>query len=81
MKLQEYFLYAKKNKNNDFIQQLVSSVLQQCYFGEYIHWTQTAYASLCQPHYRALRWRRGDKLINKVIIFVFFAYQNILVAS
>ncbi len=43
----------KENKNNNFIQQLVSSTsLSHCSaILERIHWTQTAYAVLCEPHH------------------------------
>ncbi len=42
------FVY-KENKNNDFIQQVISVLpLRQL---ENIRWTQTAYAVLCQPHH------------------------------
>ncbi len=66
---------------------------------ENIHWTQTAYAVLCQLRHAetlfsfrskrkrckqrtrilskmALGWRGGHELLNKVVIFVFFAYRK-----
>ncbi len=41
-------------------------------------WHSTAYAACVQRIFSkmALRWRRGDELLNKVIIFVFFAYKK-----
>ncbi len=49
-KLWEYFLYAKKTKimtlfNNSSPPHHCSTILES------IHWTQTAYAVLCQPHH------------------------------
>ncbi len=49
-------------------------------------------SSNVQPHYtdwtlrpadilQALRRRREDTFLNKVVIFIFFAYKSILVAS
>ncbi len=125
MKLQEYFLYAKKTKITTLFNNL-SPPSQRSAILESIRWTQTAYAVLCQPHHtdtnvvikayryvfyvylcfdlnisvcvvrltqnsvRSLRpadtlqngatltWRRrgGDELLNKVVIFVFFAYKK-----
>ncbi len=41
-------------------------------------WHRRAYAVCFQRIFSkmALRWRRGDKLLNKVVIFVFFAYKK-----
>ncbi len=41
-------------------------------------WHRTAYAVCIQRilSKMALRWRRGDKLLNKVIIFVFYVYKK-----
>ncbi len=110
-KLQEYFLYVKKTK----IMTLFNNSSPPCHHSailKSIHWTQTAYAVLCQLHHTdtlfsfiskrmicsyqsngyavcvqwmlskmVLRWHGDDELLNKVIIFVFFAYKSILVAS
>ncbi len=48
-------------------------------------WTKTAYPCceadteqrmLCMLSKMALQWRGGDKLFNKVVIFVFFAFKK-----
>ncbi len=41
----------KENKNNNFIQQFVSSASPYGTILESIRWTQTVYAVLCQLHY------------------------------
>ncbi len=88
----------KENKNNDFIQQFVSSASP--YFGEY-HirkqcmlriYADTLFTlfTLWSERKQRIRvhslfmyvilskigWRGGDKLLNKVIIFVFFAHKK-----
>ncbi len=41
-------------------------------------WHRTAYAVCVQRIFSkmALRWRRWDELLNKVVIFIFFAYKK-----
>ncbi len=41
-------------------------------------WHRTAYAICVQRIFSkmVLRWRRGDELLNKVVIFIFFAYKK-----
>ncbi len=41
-------------------------------------WHRTAYAICVQWIFSkmALRWRRWDELLNKVVIFIFFAYKK-----
>ncbi len=41
-------------------------------------WHRTAYAVYVQRIFSkmALRWRRGDELLNKVVIFIFLAYKK-----
>ncbi len=49
MKLREYILYAKKTKITTLFNNL--SLRHHSAILENIHWTQTAYAVLCQPRY------------------------------
>ncbi len=101
----------KENKNNNFIQEFVSSVSPWRHFGEYHISKQRMYTDTlftfrsklkqCKQHicvntlhtlftYVILSkmvpgWRGGDKLLNKVVIFVclfvFLCTKSILVAS
>ncbi len=48
-KVQEYFLYAKKTKITTLFNSL-SPLRQRSPILENIHWTETAYALLCQSH-------------------------------
>ncbi len=75
MKWREYFLYAKKIKittlfNNSSHLRHTSAILEN------IRWTQTAYAVLYQPHHTDTLFLLNNDLLNKVIIFIFFAYKT-----
>ncbi len=60
MKLPEYFLYAKKTK--------ITTLSMWC------GWHRRVYAVCVQRIFSkmVLRWCRGDELLNKIVIFVFF---------
>ncbi len=92
----------KENKNNNIIQQFVTSASPWSHFREYhirkqrmytdtlftlwskskqhIHvrcyWHRTAYAVYVCDTPQNNAWHGGDKLLNKVIIFVFLAYKK-----
>ncbi len=75
MKWQEYYLYANKIK----ITTLFNNLSHLCHTSailENICWTQTAYAVLCQPHRMDTLFLLNNDLLNKVIIFIFFAYKK-----
>ncbi len=80
-------LFVRKENKNDFIQQYSSPLLQCSAILENIHWMQaackqlwhrTAYTACVQRIFSkmALRWSRGDGLLNKVIVFVFFVHKK-----
>ena len=94
----------EENKNNDFIQQFLSSVSRRISVAvlAILSSTQAAYALLYQQRHKdtfftciyALVWKqtahrrstadteeriwrdRGEELLNKVVIFVFFVYKK-----
>ncbi len=74
MKWREYFLYAKKIIttlfNNSSHLRHTSAILEN------IHWTQTAYAVLCQPHHTDMLFLLNNDLLNKVFFF-FLCIQKV----
>ncbi len=61
----------KENKNNDLWHLRHTSAIL-----ENIRWTQTVYAVLCQPHHTDTLFLLNNDFLNKVIIFIFFAYKR-----
>ncbi len=83
MQWREYFFCAKKTKIMTlFNNSLPDSVASHSAILENIRWTQIAYALLCQPHteYTDIQNRRGDELLNKVVICIFFCTEKVLFA-
>ncbi len=71
MKLQEYFLYAKKTKIMTLFNKS-SSLRQRSTILENTHWAQTAYAVLCQPRHTLSMF----KLHNVMVEPLFWDYSD-----
>ncbi len=91
MKQREHFLCTKKTKTMTLFNN-PSPLLQRSAILENIRWTQAVYAVLCQSCLHAaciqwifskmaLHWSRGDEILLNKVVFVFFPYKSILVAS